>query len=125
MHGVQAGLIAALAGKAAQVAVCVPSAYLAQVQQLTQQMQQMQAMLQQMQQKLQEKNTAQMVGLQKTRETNQSKERIAVLKEQNENKRSLATHFTALTNQRATLAQKDRTDGKRGVAGPSGVRQAG
>ena len=36
VQGVRGGLQAALAGKAAQVAVCVPSAYLSQVQQLTQ-----------------------------------------------------------------------------------------
>lgn len=36
VKGVQDGLAAALAGKKAQVAVCVPSVYLAQVQQLTQ-----------------------------------------------------------------------------------------
>lgn len=36
VQGVRSGLTAALAGKTAQVAVCVPSAYLAQLQQLTQ-----------------------------------------------------------------------------------------
>ena len=35
VKGIQAGLSAALAGKKAHVAVCVPAAYLAQVQQLT------------------------------------------------------------------------------------------
>ena len=35
VKGVQDGLNAALAGKKAQVAVCVPAAYLSQVQQLT------------------------------------------------------------------------------------------
>jgi triosephosphate isomerase len=35
VKGIQAGLQAALAGKKAQVAVCVPAAYLSQVQQLT------------------------------------------------------------------------------------------
>ena len=34
VHGVQQGLAQALSGKHAQVAVCVPSAYLSQVQQL-------------------------------------------------------------------------------------------
>ncbi|BDU58718.1 triosephosphate isomerase [Limnohabitans sp. MORI2] len=34
VHGVQQGLVQALAGKHAQVAVCVPAAYLSQVQQL-------------------------------------------------------------------------------------------
>lgn len=36
VHGIAQGLQAALSGKQAQVAVCVPSAYLSQVQQLTQ-----------------------------------------------------------------------------------------
>jgi len=36
VHGIAQGLLAALSGKQAQVAVCVPSAYLSQVQQLTQ-----------------------------------------------------------------------------------------
>ena len=34
VHGVQQGLAQAFAGKHAQVAVCVPAAYLSQVQQL-------------------------------------------------------------------------------------------
>jgi hypothetical protein len=56
-----------------------------------------QGMIQQLQQKLNDKNTQHMVGIQKTRETNQTKVQIAQIQEENENKRSIATHWAALT----------------------------
>lgn len=67
-----------------------------QVAQLQGQLQQAMQLVQQLQQKLQEKNTAHAVGLQKTRETNQTKLQVAALQEQNENKRSLATHYASI-----------------------------
>jgi len=77
-----------------------------QVAQQQQQMQQMQQAIQQLQEKLKEKETAQMIGLQKTRETNQTKEKIEVLKQENENKRALATHFIALSTPPQVKAAK-------------------
>lgn len=67
-----------------------------QVAALQQQLRQAMLALQQMQAKVKEKQTAQIVGMQKTRETNQTKERIALIQEENENKRALATHFTQI-----------------------------
>lgn len=67
-----------------------------QLAMMQQQLQAAAMQIQQLQMKLQEKTTAQLVGVQKTRETNQTKERIALLQEENENKRALATHFTAI-----------------------------
>jgi hypothetical protein len=68
-----------------------------------------QTMIQQLQQQLKEKTTAQVIGLQKTRETNQTKERIAGLHEVNENKRSLATHFTAIMSKDKDRHARSRT----------------
>lgn len=81
-----------------------------QVAMLQQQLRQAMLQLQAMQMKLKEKTTAQMVTLQKSREGNASKERIAVLQESNENKRALATHF------RAVMDQENPPSGKRRVA---------
>ena len=67
-----------------------------QVTALQQQVQQLNGALQQMQGKLKEKGTAQIIGLQKTRETNASKVHISKMHEENENRRALATHFAAL-----------------------------
>lgn len=67
-----------------------------QIDQMQQQMQQMQQLVQELQGKLKEKMTGHQAGVMKTKMSNESKERIAVLQESNENKRSLATHFTAL-----------------------------
>lgn len=66
-----------------------------QVVALQQQLQQAMQLINQLQGKLKEKNTAQMVGLQKTREVNQSKEKIAVLQEQGQNRRAMASHMAA------------------------------
>jgi hypothetical protein len=68
-----------------------------QVIQLQQQLQQAMGLVQQLQGKLKEKMTGHQVGLVKTQATNDSKEKITVIKEENENKRSLATHFAALS----------------------------
>jgi hypothetical protein len=57
-----------------------------------------------MQQQLKEKTSAQVVALEKTRETNQTKERITQIQEENENKRALARHFTQIMG-----PQKDGT----------------
>jgi hypothetical protein len=68
-----------------------------QVAALQQQLQQMQGVVQQLQAQLKEKQSTLMAGIQKTRETNETKERIQIIKETNENKRALATHYTAIT----------------------------
>jgi hypothetical protein len=68
-----------------------------QVAQLQQQLRAATMQMQQMDAKLKEKTSAQMVGMQKTRETNQTKLQIEALKQENENKRSLASHFVAVT----------------------------
>ena len=68
-----------------------------QVLALQQQLQQAGQMIQQLQGKLTEKTTQHQVGIAKTQMTNQTKEKIAVLHEENENKRSLATHISAIT----------------------------
>ena len=68
-----------------------------QVAQLQQQLRAAMMQMQQMEMKLKEKTTTQVVGLQKTRETNQTKMQIEALKQENENKRSLAAHFVAVT----------------------------
>lgn len=66
---------------------------------LQQQLQQAMQAIQDLQQKVNDKQAALVVGLQKTRETNQSKERIAIIQEQNENRRSLATHISAVMSE--------------------------
>lgn len=67
-----------------------------QVAQLEEALKGAMAQIQQLNEKLKEKSTQHIVGLQKTRETNQAKERINASQQENENKRSLATHFAAL-----------------------------
>jgi hypothetical protein len=69
-----------------------------QIDALQQQVREAGAMIQQLQAQLKEKNTTLQVGLQKTRETNQTKIIDRKIREENENKRNLATHFVALTN---------------------------
>lgn len=78
-----------------------------QVAMLMQNLQKAMAMVQQLQAKLKEKNDATQAGVMKTIDTNRTKERIATVHEQNENKRALATHFTALAT-----AAKGKKDGK-------------
>lgn len=67
-----------------------------EVAQLQQQLRAAMMQMQQLQQQLKDKAGAQLVSLEKTRESNQSKERIAQLQEENENKRALARHFTQI-----------------------------
>lgn len=71
-----------------------------------QMIQQLQKALQDAQMKLKEKLSGQVIGLQKTRETNASKEKIATVQEEQANKRSLATHITAIMG--STNAAKPR-----------------
>lgn len=52
--------------------------------------------IQTLQQQLKDKSNTQLVSLEKTRESNQTKERIAVIQEENENKRALARHFSQI-----------------------------
>ncbi|GAC1457375.1 MAG: hypothetical protein NVSMB70_01110 [Chamaesiphon sp.] len=63
---------------------------------LQQQLRQGGAQIQDLTKKVQDKQTQHMVGLQKTRETNQTKIQTQVIKETNENKRSMAAHWVAL-----------------------------
>ena len=77
-----------------------------QVDQLQQQLRAAMMQIQQLTSKMQEKQSAQVVGLTKTRETNQTKMQIEALRQENENKRSLATHFTALSVQENTSGQQ-------------------
>jgi len=77
-----------------------------QVTQLQMQLRQAMVMVQQLQGKLKEKMSSQVISLQKTRETNKSKENIAVLQEHNENKRAIATHWTALSTRQAQQGDK-------------------
>jgi len=67
-----------------------------QITALQGQLQQAQGMIQKLEAEKKERMTGHMVGLQKTRETNQTKLQQVVIQEENENKRSLATHFAAL-----------------------------
>jgi hypothetical protein len=64
-----------------------------QVLAMQQQLQQAQQMIQQLQQKVNDKNAQHQVGIAKTNMTNQSKEKIAANKEENENRRSMLTHM--------------------------------
>jgi hypothetical protein len=54
--------------------------------------------IQALQAQLKEKTTAQLVSLEKTRETNRAKENIALIQEENENRRALARHFDQIMN---------------------------
>jgi hypothetical protein len=71
-----------------------------QVVQLQQALQGAQKMIQELEKKISDKQTQMAVGLQKTRETNQSKENIVKHQEHNANLRSLATHIVSITDQR-------------------------
>lgn len=77
-----------------------------QVLQLQQQLQQAMAMIQQLQQKAKEKQTGHLVSLQKTRETNQTTIAKTQIQQENENKRSLATHMRALMEAQNMLRGK-------------------
>jgi hypothetical protein len=80
-----------------------------QVAQLQQQLRQAMVQIQQLTGQVKEKQTQHMVGLQKTRETNQTKIAATQIHEENENKRNFATHITAIHN--AQLS-KDKPSGK-------------
>ena len=67
-----------------------------QVLAMQQQMQQMQQAMQQMQQKLNDKMVGHQVGLQKVQISSQTKEKIAIMQEENQNRRSFATHIGAI-----------------------------
>lgn len=67
-----------------------------QVLALQAQLQQMQQQMQQMAQKLNDKTLQHQVGLQKVAITNQTKEKIATMQEEGEDRRSFATHIGAL-----------------------------
>ena len=54
--------------------------------------------IQALQAQLKEKTTAQLVSLEKTRETNRTKENITRIQEENENRRALARHFDQIMN---------------------------
>jgi hypothetical protein len=67
-----------------------------QVIQLQQQVQQLMQVNAQLQQRVKDKQTGHMVSLQKTRETNQTAIAQTQIKEEGQNRRSLATHMRAL-----------------------------
>lgn len=69
-----------------------------QVSQLQQALKGAQSQIMELEQKLKDKQNAMVVGLQKTRETNQTKENVAKVQEHAANLRALATHVTALTH---------------------------
>ena len=66
------------------------------VLQLQQQLQQAQGIIQQLEQKVKDKQTGHMVALEKSKQTNQTTFQKTMIHEENENKRSLATHMRAL-----------------------------
>ena len=66
------------------------------VLQLQQQLQQAQQIIQQLEQKVKDKQTGHMVALEKSKQTNQTTIQKTLIQEENENKRSLATHMRAL-----------------------------
>jgi hypothetical protein len=70
-----------------------------QVVQLQEQLQKASGMIQQLEQKLKEKQGQQIIGLQKTRETNQTKKEVAVIQEEAANTRALATHIRTLMSE--------------------------
>lgn len=79
-----------------------------QITVLEQQLQQAQGMIQKLEAEKKERTTGHMVGLQKTRETNQTKLQQTAIQEENENKRSLATHFAAMH----AASIKEKSSGK-------------
>lgn len=72
-----------------------------QVMALQQQLQQAMQLINQLQGKVKEKETAQVVALQKTRDTNQTKLEITRVQEENQNRRALATNYTSIMNKSA------------------------
>ncbi len=67
-----------------------------QVLALQQQLQQMSQEMQKLQQQVTDKMTGHQVGLEKVKITSQTKEKIATMQEENENRRSFATHIGAI-----------------------------
>ena len=70
-----------------------------EVAQLQQQLRAAMMQLQTLQAQIKDKTAAQLVSLEKTRESNATKERIAIIQEQNENRRALARHFTQIVGE--------------------------
>jgi hypothetical protein len=66
------------------------------VLQLQQQLQQAMGLIQQLQQKVKDKQTGHIVALEKTKATNATTIQKTLIQEENENKRSLATHMRAM-----------------------------
>ena len=64
------------------------------------------AQIQQLTMKAKDKQTGHIVSLQKARETNQTTLQKTMIQEENENKRSLATHMRALMESQNMLAKK-------------------
>lgn len=67
-----------------------------QVAQLEQALQEAKQMIDKLQTQVKEKTTGIVAGVQKNRETQQTKKEVAAIQEEAANKRALATHFTAL-----------------------------
>jgi len=74
-----------------------------QVVALQQQLQKAMGLVQQLQGKLKEKSMSTQASIIRTRETNQSKERVESLRQENENKRALASHFGAIYDRQHDL----------------------
>jgi len=73
------------------------------VLQLQQQLQQAMGLIQQLQQKVKDKQTGHLVALEKTKATNATTIQKTLIQEENENKRSLATHMRALMESQKSL----------------------
>jgi len=86
---------------------------------LQQQLQQAMQMIQQLQMKLQEKNTKEVLGYKKTIHTNQTKAQIALNHELHEDRRNLATHWTALTMNHNTVQAQRMAKQQEGKSGNS------
>jgi hypothetical protein len=67
----------------------------------------------QMQQKLDEKSTAQIVGLQKTRETNDTKIQVERIRQDADNRRTFAGHFVDLRHPKPAPASAKKPGGKK------------
>lgn len=74
-----------------------------EIDQMQQQLRAAMLQVQNLQNQLREKQTGQLVSLEKTRESNKSKETIAVIQEENENKRALARHFSQIMSDNGQL----------------------
>ena len=86
------------------------------------QMQEMQKAMQQMQQKLNDKMVGHQVGLEKVKITSQTKENIATMQEENENRRSFATHIGAIMQANHQHQSQVHLAGINNAAKPTGKR---